>query len=70
MRPPQWFKKLAIPLANKIVYASDAYVGLKSTINDMSSTLIDFSRPPVGPADEHLLEFAQLIRPWTYEGLE
>ena len=70
MNPPEWFKKLAVPLANKIVFASDAYVGLKSTINDMSGSLIDFSRPPAGPADERLLEFAQLIRPWTYEGLE
>ena len=70
MRPPQWFKKLVVPLANQIVHASDAYVGLKSTINDMSSTLIDFSRPPAGPADQRLLEFARLIRPWTDEGLE
>ena len=70
MRPPDWFKKMTIPLANKIVYASDAYVGLKSSINDMSHTLIDFSQAPAGPADHRLHEFAQLIRPWTCDGLE
>ena len=70
MRPPQWFKKLAIPLANRIVYASDAYVGLKSTINEMSGSLIDFTRPPSGPADQRLLEFVRLIRPWIYDGLQ
>ena len=69
MRTPEWFKQLAIPIANKIVYASDAYVDLKSTLIHLSPQLIDFERPPTNPADLRLLEFAQLIRPMSGPGL-
>ena len=69
-RPPEWFKKLAVPLADKIVYASGAYVSTKSTLNDLSSTLIAFDGEPGGAADERLLEFARAIRPMTRPGLD
>ena len=69
-RPPEWFKKLTIPLADKIVYASGAYVSMKSTLNDLSPTLITFDGEPGGEADERLLEFARAIRPMTGPDLE
>ena len=69
-RPPEWFKRLTIPLADKIVYASGAYVSTKSTLNDLSSTLIVFDGEPGGAADERLLEFARTIRPMASPGLD
>ena len=69
-RPPEWFKKMAVPLADKIVYASGAYVSTKSTLNDLSSTLIAFDGEPGGAADERLLDFARAIRPMTSPGLD
>ena len=69
-RPPEWFKKLAVPLADKIVYASGAYVSLKSTMNDLSQTLVIFEGEPSNPADERLLTFARAIRPMTSPQLE
>ena len=69
-RPPEWFKKMAVPLADKIVYASGAYVSTKSTLNDLSSALIAFDGEPGGAADERLLEFARAIRPMTSPGLD
>ena len=68
-RPPEWFKKLTIPLADKIVYASGAYVSMKSTLNDLSPTLVTFEGEPRTASDERLLEFAKLIRPMTSPGL-
>lgn len=65
MRPPQWFKRVAVPLANRIVYASDAYAELKSTLIDLSPQLVDFERISGDPADLRLLEFARLIRPMS-----
>ncbi len=70
LRLPGWFKRRAVPWANTITYASDAYVGLKSTVNDLSSVLINFDHAPGGAADERLMDLVQLIRPWTYEGLQ
>mgnify|MGYP000509294134 CR=1 FL=1 len=69
-RPPEWFKKLSMPLADKIVYASGAYVALKSTMNDLSQTLVTFEGEPSNPVDERLLAFARAIRPMTSTGLE
>ena len=69
-RPPEWFKKLTVPLADKIVYASGAYVSMKSTLNDLSPTLITFDGEPGGAADTRLLEFAKAIRPMTGHELE
>jgi len=65
MRPPQWFKRVAVPLANKIVYASDAYAELKSTLINLSPQLVDFERISGDPADLRLLEFARFIRPMS-----
>ena len=69
-RPPEWFKKLSIPLADKIVYASGAYVSMKSTLNDLSSTLVTFEGEPETTSDERLLAFATRIRPMTGSNLE
>ena len=68
--PPEWFKKLTVPLADKIVYASGAYVSMKSTLNDLSPTLVTFEGEPGGQADERLLEFARAIRPMTAPNLK
>ena len=69
-RPPEWFKKLSIPLADKIVYASGAYVSMKSTLNDLSATLVTFEGEPQTASDERLLAFASRIRPMTGSDLE
>ena len=69
-RPPEWFKKLSIPLADKIVYSSGAYVSMKSTLNDLSSTLVTFEGEPQTTSDERLLAFATRIRPMTGSNLE
>ena len=69
MKPPEWLKKLAVPLANKIVYASDAYVGLKSVVNETAAEGIDFSEGPSGKTDERLHELASLLRPWAGDDL-
>ena len=69
-RPPEWFKKFSIPLADKIVYASGAYVSMKSTLNDLSGTLVAFDGEPGGAADEYLLQVARAIRPLTSPELE
>ena len=69
-RPPEWFKKLTVPIADKIVYASGAYVSMKSTLNDLSTQLVTFDGQPNGPADERLLEFARMLRPMQSPDLE
>lgn len=69
MATAEWFKRLVTPLADKIVYASGAYVGVKSTINGLGETLIDFDRAPTGLADERLHALARLIRPITSDSL-
>lgn len=64
------WKKAVTPLADKIVYASQAYVGLKSTVNDLSSSVITFTKPPVGPRDEALLLAVRALRPESADGLK
>ena len=64
-RTPEWFKKLTVPIADKIVYASGAYVSMKSTLNDLSPTLVTFVGEPSGLPDERLIEFARMLRPMT-----
>ena len=66
---PDW-KAIVKPLADKIVYASQAYVSVKSSVNDLAGSLIDFSRPAQGPADIALVEMARYLRPWTAPDLE
>lgn len=70
MATADWFKKLVVPMADKVVYASHAYVSLKSTVNELGERLIDFDGPSRGPADDRLRQVAALIRPMTAEGLE
>lgn len=63
MRTPQWLKRLAEPIASQMVFASSAYVDVKSTLNELGSTLISFDNKPGGEADEQLLRAAHLIAP-------
>ncbi len=63
MRVPDWFKSLAEPIASQMVHASQAYVDLKSSLNDMSDALIDFTAPPQGEADELITQAARLVAP-------
>ena len=56
------------PRADALVYASDAYVNLKSTMNDMSDRLIGFSYDPRGDEDQALLKLLSFILPreWSH----
>lgn len=63
MRVPDWFKSLAEPVASQMVYSSQAYVDLKSSLNDMSDALIDFTAPPQGEADERVVRAARMVAP-------
>lgn len=61
-------RRWVTPIVDQIVYASTAYTDLKSTINQQSTRLIDFSGPPVGEADERLREAVRLLRPMHLPG--
>lgn len=65
----RWVKRAVLPIANKIIYASRPFIDLKSTINDLTPTLINFSAEAAGPADERLLQFVKSIRPMTAANL-
>jgi hypothetical protein len=64
----QRIRRLVTPLADRIVYASTAYTDLKSSMNQQSSRLVDFSRRAGGPADERLREAVGLLRPYELPG--
>lgn len=59
----------AQPWIDAFAYRSEAYVNLKSSINDLSAELIRFDREPTTTADKHLIEFCRLILPVTCKGL-
>jgi hypothetical protein len=63
-------RRLLTPLADRIVYASAAYTDLKSTVNQQSSRLVDFTGPASGPADERLREAVRLLVPHDLPGLQ
>jgi hypothetical protein len=58
-----WVKRLAVPFANHMVYASDAYVSLKSSINDLSPSLVACDRDVGGDADARLQGVVRMLRP-------
>lgn len=60
-----WLRKRVTPVADKLVYASNAYVTLKSAVNSMSGSLIRFDGPPAGEADRALLSALEHIVPVT-----
>lgn len=62
-------RRFILPLSNRLAYASDAYVNLKSSLNDLSSVLIEFERAPSGPRDQHLLDLVSCLRPETASNL-
>jgi hypothetical protein len=57
-------------LSNRVLDASSVYRTLRSTVAEMGSALLDFSRPPATQCEQRLDEFASLIRPWTASGLD
>jgi hypothetical protein len=57
-------RRLVTPVVDQIVYASTAYTDLKSTLNQQSNRLIDFSRPSGGPADDRIREAVRRLHPW------
>ena len=61
-------RRLVTPLFDKVVYASTAYVELKSTVNQLAAGLVDFSAAPAGAADHRLREALTLLRPWQVPG--
>ena len=65
-----WFKQRIIALSDKIVYASNAYVGVKSQLNSAAGELIDFSEDPSTDADIRARKAASLLRPFTAPNLE
>jgi hypothetical protein len=69
MAVPDRIRRIVVPLADKIVYASNAYVSLKSTVNQLGDQLIDFTTPVSGGEDARLREAAALIRPMTGDDL-
>ena len=64
------WRRAVKPLADKIVYASEPYVSLKSSVNDLAGSLIDFSRPVSGDGDRALIAVACYLRPWTAPELD
>lgn len=64
------WRRLVKPLADKIVYASEPYVSLKSSVNDLAGSLIDFSRTTSGDRDRALVAVASYLRPWTAPELD
>lgn len=60
-----WLRKRVTPLADKLVYASNAYITLKSAFNSMSGSLIRFDGPPAGEADLALISALEHILPVT-----
>jgi hypothetical protein len=69
MRPPNWLKRLAVPLADKVVYASSAYVSLRSSVNELTNELMEFKAAPDNPLDARLVDFVRLIQPVMSEEL-
>ena len=59
------------PRADSLVYASQAYIDLKSSLNEASSDLVDFAKEPRAADDLALLEVLQSILPreWPEERL-
>lgn len=68
-RVPGWLKDRLVRYADRIVYASGAYVSLKSSINDLSPVVVRFEGDPAGDADARLREVVQSLRPVTAQGL-
>lgn len=56
-------------LSNRVLDTSSVYRNLRSTVAEMGSALLDFSRPPATERERRVDEFASLIRPWTADDL-
>jgi hypothetical protein len=63
-------RKAIVGLSDKIVYASTPYTQMKSQLNEASAELIDFTKPPATQADRRIVNFAEMLRPWTASNIE
>jgi len=63
-------RSLIGPLADKLVYASEPYVEIKSTLNELGLSLMSFRDGPMGDADARLLKFLSFIRPMDSDKLD
>ena len=64
-RMPSGMRRVYGDISNRILDTSTVYRHLRSTVAEMGSALLDFSRPPETDAEHRLCEFASLIRPYT-----
>ena len=58
-------KSMGQPMFDQVVYSSQAYVDLKSTLNDLSPWLIDFSQSSESEMESRIRSIAKLIYPFT-----
>lgn len=64
-RMPPGMRRAYGDISNRILDTSTVYRHLRSTVAEMGSALLDFSRPPETETEHRLCEFASLIRPYT-----
>ena len=64
-RMPPGLRRTYGDISNRILDTSTVYRHLRSTVAEMGSALLDFSRTPETDSERRLYEFASLIRPFT-----
>ena len=64
-RMPPGLRRAYGDISNRILDTSTVYRHLRSTVAEMGSALLDFSRTPETDSEHRLCEFASLIRPFT-----
>ena len=64
-RMPPGLRRTYGDISNRILDTSAVYRHLRSTVAEMGSALLDFSRAPETDSEHRLCEFAALIRPFT-----
>ena len=64
-RMPPSMRRVYGDFSNRILDTSTVYRRLRSTVAEMGSALLDFSRTPETASEHRLCEFAALIRPFT-----
>ena len=69
-RMPIGMRRAYGDLSNRVLDSSSVYRGMRSSIAEMGSALIDFSDSPETPDEERIHAFARAVRPWTAPNLE
>ncbi len=64
-RMPPGLRRTYGDISNRILDTSTVYRHLRSTVAEMGSALLDFSRSPETETEHRLCEFASLIRPYA-----